>query len=400
VTTPLEGIRVIEVANYVAGPAVGALMRDLGADVIKVEPPGGEVSRATTSAATMVDGRAGFNNYFTLENRGKRSVTVALDRPGGPELVHRLLAKADVLLTNLILPRLEKYGLTPEEVHARNPHIVYVSVTGYGIRGPEAWRPGFDFAAFWARSGIMGVSGHPDAPPVISRVAQGDHTTGINGLAATLAALRLRDLTGKGQVVEVSLQQTGAYTISTDLSRVLVDGRQPARFNREEPANPLFNTYETRDGSWLMIVHMTPDRYWPKLCAALGAPEWAENPAHATMKGRRDDGPALYRAIQDRILEHDYEHWRTALDANGLIWAPMVELPAVVNDAQLRTMGAFQEVPGEEYETVGTPFVIRDADVRVRGRSPEAGEHTLAVLEELGLDAEQIAELAVAGVIG
>jgi len=227
---PLEGITVVELANYVAAPSAGALMADLGADVIKIEPPGGEVMRGVVPSGG--DGQPPFNFLFELENRGKRSVTVALDAPGGTEVIHRLLANADVLLTNLMAPRLEKYGLTPREVHARNPKVVFVSVTGYGLRGPDAARPGFDFSAFWTRSGIMSLVGHPDGPPVLSRIAQGDHTTGINGLAATLAALRLRDLTGEGQVVEISLQQTGLYTIATDVSRTLMDGKAPKRFDR------------------------------------------------------------------------------------------------------------------------------------------------------------------------
>ncbi|HEX6031371.1 MAG TPA: CoA transferase, partial [Tepidiformaceae bacterium] len=200
---PLEGIRVVEVANYVAAPSVGALMADLGADVIKVEPPGGEVMRGVLNAAGEVPG---VNFLFELENRGKRSVIVDLNSARGPEVVHRLLDNGDILLTNLIASRQAKYGLSADEVRGRHPRVIHVSVTGYGTNGPDAGRPGFDYSAFWARSGIMGLVGHPGQPPVLSRVAQGDHTTGMNALAATLAALRVRDQTGEGQVVEVTLQ--------------------------------------------------------------------------------------------------------------------------------------------------------------------------------------------------
>ena len=231
-TAPLQGITVIEVANYVAAPSVGALMADLGADVIKVEPPGGEVMRGVIPT----DGPQGpaVNFLFELENRGKRSVTVALDRPGGSEVVHELIANADIFLTNLLGSRLTKYRLTADEIHAANPRAIFCSVSGYGSRGPEADRLAFDFAAFWARSGIMSVSGHPDGPPVLSRIAQGDHATGINALAAILAALRVRDQTGEGQTVDVTLQQTGVYTIATDIARALfyMDVRCTARSNR------------------------------------------------------------------------------------------------------------------------------------------------------------------------
>jgi crotonobetainyl-CoA:carnitine CoA-transferase CaiB-like acyl-CoA transferase len=353
------------------------------------------------TAGTIVDNRELPDYLFTLENRGKRSITVDLNIPEGVDFVHELLATADVLLTNLILPRLEKYRLTPAEVHRRNPHVIHVSVTGYGIHGPDAARPAFDFAAFWARSGIMGVSGHPGQPPVLSRVAQGDHTTGINALAATLAALRLRDQTGKGQAVEVSLQQTGAYTIGTDLSRALLEARQPPRMDRENPPNPLFNTYETRDGRWLMIVHMTPDPYWPKLCRALDEPAWAEDPRYSTMRGRREHGTALFKEIQQRFRQHDHDHWARVLDECGLIWAPMVDLPTVIQDPQLRAMGAFQPVPGpDQFETVGVPFYIRDADIGVRGPMPSPGEDTAAILGELGISEQRAADLAALGVFG
>ena len=384
-TAPLQGITVVEAANYVAGPSAGALMADLGADVIKLEPPGGEVMRGLQLTA---EGQPQLPNYlFELENRGKRSVTVALDQPGASELVHQILAGADVFLTNMYGSRLRKYGLTPEDVHARNPHIVHVSVTGYGIHGPEADRPAFDFAAFWARSGIMSVIGHPGQPPVLSRIAQGDHTTGLNALAATLAALRLRDLTGKGQVVEVALQQTGVYTIATDMARALIDHRQPPKMDRDAPPNPLFNCYEASDGRWIMLVHMTPDPYWPRLCRAIGRADWEAEPAYATMKGRAADCVPLARVISDVFRQHDSAYWAKTLDANGLIWAPVAELPEVIADPQLRAMNAFQAIdhPLGQIETVGTPFYIREADIRVRGASPGAGEHTHAVLAAAGV---------------
>ena len=400
VTAPLSGITVIEAANYVAAPAAGALMADLGATVYKIEPPGGEVMRGVVP--TGGPGNMPFNFLFELENRGKKSVTIALDAPGGPSLLLRLLSKADVFLTNFMAPRLEKFGLAPEAVLAVNPRLIYVSVSGYGITGPDAARPGFDFSAFWTRSGIMSLVGHPGAPPVLSRIAQGDHTTGINALAATLAALRLRDLTGEGQVVEISLQQTGAYTIATDLSRTLVDGTQPKVMDRTAPDNPLFNTYPTRDGNWILLVHMTPDPYWPKLCAALGLTSMADDPDCATMAARRTNGRALAATIEAAFLQDDLANWAKKLDSHGLIWAPRTELPDVVADPALRSRDAFQpfDTPGGRFETVGAPFVIRDADVRVRGMASEAGADTAEALAAAGLSEDDIARLAEQGVFG
>ncbi len=399
-TAPLSGIRVIEIANYVAAPSVGALMADLGADVVKVEPPGGEVMRGVIAA--VQDGAPRLNYLFELENRGKRSVTIDLDAPGGPDLVHRLLAGADVLLTNLLAPRLERFQLTPAIVRERHPRLVFCSVTGYGLSGPDAARPGFDFAAFWARAGIMSVVGHPGGPPVLSRIAQGDHTTGMNALAAIFAALRLRDLTGDGQVVEVTLQQTGVYTIATDFARTLIDGQQPSRMDRAAPPNPLFNTYPTSDGHWVMLVHMTPDPYWPKLCAAIGRSDLAADNRFDSMRKRMAHGPALGAAIEAAFREHDLAYWSEQLDRHGLIWAPMVELPEVVDDPALRAVNAFPEVLHSRgpFRTVGVPFSIHGSEIGPQRAAPEAGEHTVAVLSEAGLTESEVAELAAARVFG
>jgi crotonobetainyl-CoA:carnitine CoA-transferase CaiB-like acyl-CoA transferase len=353
--------------------------------------------------ATITPGASSFhvNFLFELENRGKRSITVALDKPGARELVYDLLEGCDVLLTNLPAPRLDRYGLSQAELLQRHPRLIHCSITGYGLNGPDAARPGFDFAAFWARAGIMSLVGHPGQPPALSRIAQGDHTTAMNALAAIFAALRLRDLTGKGQAVQVSLQQTGLYTVATDVVRTLMDGKQPARLDREAPNNPMFNTYETADGDWVLLVHMTPDPYWPKLCAAIERPD-LDREENRTMRQRMARGPELGREIQDAIRQHPMKHWRDRLDEHGLIWAPMTELPEVVNDPALRALNAIQAVdhPDGRFETVGVPFHIEGADIMVRGRSPEAGEHTAEVLREAGIPEARVVELAAAGVFG
>jgi crotonobetainyl-CoA:carnitine CoA-transferase CaiB-like acyl-CoA transferase len=342
------------------------------------------------------------NILFEQENRGKRAIVIGLDQPGGIELLYDVLKTADVLLTNLIEPRLRRYRLLPADLRQVNPTLIHASLTGYGIRGPEAARPAFDFAAFWARSGIMSVVGHPGAPPVLSRVAQGDHTTGVFAVTAILAALRLRDQTGEGQVVEVSLQQAGAFTIATDLVRALQERKQPPKMDRTAPGNPLFNTYRAADGQWIMLVHMTPDPYWEPFCSAIEMPEWATDERFSSMARRAGFGAFLADAIQQRIGSAPFAHWNAVFDAHGLIWAPAVQLPDVVDDRQLRTLGAFPSVAHSAgaFELVGPPFSIWDADVGIRACSPQVGEHTADILAEAGIDAERIAELAAAGVFG
>ncbi len=399
---PLTGIRVLEVANWLAAPAAGALLADLGADVIKVEPPGGDVFREFLLRSMGYTHDFATNYAFQLDNRGKRSVTVALDKPGGPELVRRLAAGSDVFLTNLIQGRRVRYGLSWEDVRAVNARILYASFSGYGTRGPDENRPGFDYAAFWARSGLMGLLGEPPSPPPLCRGGQGDHTTALNILAAVLAALRLRDQTGEAQHIEVTLQGTGMWTLAGDLQAALVAREQPTRHARTQPANPIWNSYQAGDGAWILLVMPQPDPYWPRFCAMVGRPGWVTDPRYETMQGRRAHNVELTREIDALFAAHDLAHWSAKLDEHGLIWAPVATLTDVIDDPQVREMGWFTTLDHPvhgRFETLSAPFKIYGADVAVRGPAPEAGEHTFDVLSELGVGDEELARLATDGVI-
>ncbi len=402
-TAPLAGIRVLEVANWLAAPAAGALLADLGADVVKVEPPGGDVYREFVLRSLGYQHDFPTNYAFDLDNRGKRSVTVALDKPGGPELVRRLAARTDVVITNLIPSRRERYGLTYEGLRAVNPRLVYASFSGYGTRGPDQNRPGFDYAAFWARAGVMGLLGEPPSPPPLCRGGQGDHTTALNLLAAILVALRLRDRSGEGQLVEVTLLGTGMWTIGVDLQAALIAREQPTRHDRTQPANPIWNSYRTRDGEWILLVMPHPDPYWPRFCAAIGEPAWASDPRYENLVKRRAQTVALTAAIDARFAERDFAEWAARLDAHGLIWAPVAKLTDVIDDPQARQMGVFTTIDHPtlgRLETLAAPFHVAGADIGPRGPAPAAGEHTFELLEELGVTEEELVRLAQDGVIG
>ncbi len=402
-TAPLAGVRVLEVANWLAAPAACALLADLGAEVIKVEPPNGDVYRAFVLRSMGYSHEFAGNYCFELDNRGKRSVSVALDKPGGPELVRRMAERSDVFVTNLIQGRRERYGLTYEDVRAVNPRAVYASFSGYGSRGPDQNRPGFDYAAFWARSGLMGLLGEPPSPPPLCRGGQGDHTSALNLLAAVLVGLRLRDQTGEGQHVEVTLQGTGMWTLAGDLQAALVAREQPARHDRSRPANPIWNSYRTGDGEWVLLVMPQPDPYWPRFCRALGEPDWAADPRYDSLAKRREHTVALTAAIEARFAVRPLAEWARRLDAEGLIWAPVAKLTDVIDDPQAREMGWFTTLDHPtlgRFETLATPFHVYGADVRPRGPAPEVGQHTLELLAELGIEGDELARLAVDGVIG
>ena len=250
-TAPLDGIKVLEVATWLAAPCCAALMSDLGAEVIKVEPLEGDGYRQLF-ASVLGDDFVPPNYQF--DNRGKRGICVDLDREEGIALVHELARKAHVFITNLTGQRLARYRLSDKEVHALSPRAIYAVLAGYAVQGLDSDRQAFDQTAFWARSGAMSIFGDRDEGPVLLRGGYGDRTTALNMLSAILAALRLRDKTGESQYVEVTLQRTGIWALASDVNNALFDRMQPQKSSRKAPPNPIWNFYQTRDGRWLVMV--------------------------------------------------------------------------------------------------------------------------------------------------
>ncbi len=401
---PLEGIRVVEVANWLAAPSAAALMADLGADVVKVENPVGDAWRTTLMRGQKsdFDPETDVDAAFELDNRGKRGVALSLERPGASEVVKRMVEQADIFVTNLTAPRIARYDLSRESLQRVNPGLIYVVLTGYGTRGPDNAKTAFDYSAFWSRSGIMSLIGEPGGPPMPCRPGQGDHATALNLLAGALAALRLRDRTGEGQYVEVTLQRTGAWTIGADVSAALITEQQPQRIDRLQPGNPLFNSYETGDGRWLMLVMPTGDRYWAPACRALGRGDLLADERYATLQSRMEHSHELTSEIASTFRSKALAEWGPLLDAEALTWAPVAELPELIHDPQMEEMNAWSVIDGPEgsFRTLNTPFEIEGADIGPRGPAPKTGQHTHDVLREVGLTDDEIAALAKSGALG
>ena len=389
-SAPLEGIRVLEVAGWLAAPSCAALMADMGADVVKVEPVEGDGYRRSYAALYGDDFVA---PCFQFDNRGKRGICVDLENPEGVQIVHRLAAQSQVFITNLTQARLERYRLTDSDVHALSPQAIYAVLSGYGTDGPDSHRAAFDQNAFWARSGAMSVFGDRDDGPLLSRAGYGDRTTALNLLASILAAMRLQEKTGAGQYVEVTLQRTGIWALATDVTNALYERLQPDKTSRKVPPNPIWNYYRTADDRWIAMVSPLPMPYWPKFCAMLGRDDWAGDERFQTALGLVEHGQELVPELEALFAGHDLEYWREKLDAAGMIWEPAAELPEVIDDPALRERGAFSLVIHEQagaMEVVSAPFDIRDADIEVRGPAPDAGQHTREVLLEAGVAPERV----------
>ena len=398
-TAPLDGVRVLEVASWLAAPSCAALMADMGATVIKVEPPGGETYRRMFEALL---GEDFVHPSYQFDNRGKRGICVNLEATEGQTLVHTLARQADVFITNLTQPRLARYKLTDADVHALSPSAIYGVISGFGTTGSDAERQAFDQTAFWARSGAMSVFGDRADGPLICRGGYGDRTTALNLLAAILAAMRVRDRTGEGQFVEVTLQRTGIWSLASDVTTALYARIQPEKTSHAAPGNPIWNFYRTADNRYLVLIMPMALPYWPKFCVLAGRPDWNTDPRFQTLLGMAEHGPAIVPEIAAMFAAEDLAHWREKLDASGLIWEPVAELPEVVEDPTLREAGAFAMIDhprGGAIEIVSAPFHIRGADIAVRGPAPDAGQHTREVFAEAGISAEQLDGLFARGVL-
>ncbi|MEZ5652236.1 MAG: CoA transferase [Burkholderiaceae bacterium] len=396
----LRGIKVVEMGLWVAGPAAGGVLADWGADVIKIETPTGDPMRRLFQA--LSGSRESRCPPFELYNRGKRSIAIDLAAEAGQDLAQRLAGSADVFLTNMRPQYLNRVGLGAEQMRARYPRLVYASLTGYGLTGPDKDAPGFDVAAFSARSGVAFRSTPPGAPPPILAGGMGDNVTAITTVAGIVAALLDRERNGAGHLVGTSLLRTGIYSIGMDVSTRLGLGRIADTPSRRTPQNPLMNPYAAGDGRWLWLIGAESERHWPRIVAALGDQSLATDPRFESPRLRRRNAGELVDSIDALMAHRSRDEWARVFAEHDVWWAPVNTVDDLMTDEQVRAAGAFVTVPGRDGAPaepgLATP-VDFDTDVGPAGPVPGIGEHTTQVLGELGLDDEALTALRAQGVI-
>ena len=379
---PLAGIRVVELAVWVAGPAAGGIMADWGADVIKVEPPSGDPQRAVfASLGVRSDIPA---PPFEVDNRGKRSVVLDLRTDDGLAALDRLLATADVFVTNLRIGALERLGLDHDAVVARHPRLVYGLVTGYGHHGEERDRAGYDIGAYWARSGLAHTMVPPGELPPASRSGMGDHHTGMSLAMGVMAKLLERERTGSGGFVTTSLLRTGMYSIAWDMGIHLRFGKRHPTTGREEAGAPLINSYVSAEGHGFWLICLEGDRHWPNVLASIGREDLADDERFATGRDRARNASALIAEFDAAFGRFTMDELCERFDAHDVWWAPVQSIPEVIDDPQAQH-GFVDMTPheGEEaYRAVATP-VDFDGHTHSPGPVPRLGEHTDEVLAEL-----------------
>ena len=285
------------------------MLADLGADVVKVEPVAGDPVRGLMRQPRMADGTPPLIDYcFQADNRGKRGIAVRLDHPEGAAIVSGLVARSEVFLCNLLPHRQERFGLDAPSLHRVNPALVHATVTGYGLNGPDALRPGFDVTTYFGRGAVLEALTEPGQVPPNPRPAQGDHATGLAMALAVLAALRLAEHTGRGQVIDVSLLGVAAWTGISDLAAALIDGRSPSKKDRHHMITPLANRYRCADERWF-IFNMPEPRWWPVVCEAIGAADLLADDANDTVRSRYERMPELVDRFDALFERRPLEEW-------------------------------------------------------------------------------------------
>ena len=365
---PLQGVKVVEMGVWVAGPAATGLMADWGADVIKVEPPTGDPQRFVFGALGVADQKG--VPPFEIDNRGKRSVVLDLRNDDDLQKMFALLEDADVFVSNVRPAGLARMGLDPESLTKRFPRLVYGQLTGYGTSGPDVDKAGYDIGAFWSRSGLAHTTVAPDELPPAIRSGQGDHTTGLSMAAGVLAALFDRERTGKGRVVSTSLLRTGIYTLGWDVGVFLRFGkRQSTKSSRKNPA-PQMNCYRCADGRAFWLLGLEADRHFPGLLKAIGREELASIENFKNARARSINAGEFTTVLDEHFATQDYAYWTAKFDENDVWWAPLNSIAEAVADPQVIASGAFVEMTPQPDEA---PYRAVNSPVDFSGYSPKYG---------------------------
>ena len=391
------GLKVIDCASWIAGPAAATILSDFGADVVKIEPPGpGDPWRASTP----IPGKT-TDYYWQLTSRNKRSLAIDLKHADGLAVLYRLLAGTDVFVTNFPLPVRERLKIAAAHLLPLNPRLIYASLSAYGEQGEEAGRTGFDSTAYWARTGLMDmVRATVDTEPSRSVPGMGDHPSATAMYAAIVTALYRREKTGKGGIAQSSLLQNGLWANACFVQSRLFGEHVALRAPRANAPNPLANHYRCRDGRWFIMALFNEQRQLRGFLAAIGCTHLAEDERFATSAARKQNAGALVAILDEVFAQRDLADWRTILHAAGVTFCGVHSVDETSSDAQFQQIGALVPFGDGKGLTVSSPFHL-DGETKVAPRrAPSVGQHTDEVLREAGYSTGDIGRLRALGVLG
>jgi CoA:oxalate CoA-transferase len=399
---PLDGVKVVEITLFQQGPVAGMRLGDLGADVIKVESRSGDPGRGFMAIIEAMSGRSGRNYYFEHGNRNKRSIVIDLKSEKGREVILKLIDEADVFLNNMSIEAPGRIGLGPEELLKRNPRLIYAHASGWGRKGPDANAFSFDYTGI-ARSGLMMSCGESGAPPTQILPGIGDEIGGLICAWGVTAALYAREKTGKGQVVDTSLMGSMIVSLAFVMAAPAIWGQEFPREVRAKAGNPIYSHYKCKDGKWLAIAHLDPDRYWPKVCKALEIEDLENDPKFNTIKARGENAEELVAILDKKFAERTREEWMQILGGQGCIYTPVQTPTEVTADPQALANNYFIYFDHPDWGKIkmtGFPWDFSETPATCRRRAPKLGEHTDEILSEIGYRDEEIRKLREEKVVG
>ena len=385
---------------WVFAPAAGAILADWGADVIKVEGPNGDPVRGLRTAGLTPDGPA-----FTWEmwNRNKRAIALDLTRPKAQEILHQLVADADVFLTSVLPLQRERLGIDVGAIRNANPSIIYAACSGQGGQGPDSHRAGYDGITFWARSGASSSVTPPGTDPVGMPVgAFGDSLSGLALAGGVAAALVKKARTGEGVLVEGSLLSTAMWAMQMGITGSESAGLdEMPRMTRQRPFNPLVNAYPTSDGRWIALCMLQPDRYWPGLCRAVGRADLIDDPRFENDAARSQNLEACVHELDQVFLGQPLTVWRDRLAEQDGPWDVVATVSEVLGDPQVMANGFVQRVEypgGHHLSLIPSPIQFDGRAARLRP-APDFGEDTDEILQSLGWHSDDVIEAKIDGAV-
>ena len=402
-SAPLSGVKVVEVAMWAFVPSAGAMLSDMGAEVIKIEPPAGDPCRALSTAG-ISPGSNGFTAQWETYNRGKRSITLDLRIDGSHEILNKLLKDADVFLTSLLPSARRQMKIDIDDIRTLHPNIIYAVGSGTGPRGKEAGKGGFDLLSFWSRGGVCAGVSSPDSPYPTSMPsgAFGDCIGGAMLVAGINAALFQRATTGHAPVVDGALLASSMWAMQSKLTSITLLGMDdlPSR-PRSQANNPLVNFFRTRDGRFVTLSMLQSQRYWPGFCQAIGHPELIDDPQFATDRARMENINECVNLLDEIFAEKDLAEWEIALSAQEGQWDVVRKPGEVSRDPQVIANNYMQDVEykdGRKLKMISVPVQF-DRQVLRANPAPELGADSDAILSQLGYSEEEIIDLKVSGIV-
>ena len=394
-----DGLKVLDCASFIAAPAAATVLSDFGADVIKIEPPGaGDPYRNLPNLPGYP--RSEHNFAWLLESRNKKSLALDLSKTEGQAVLHRLAAEADVFITNYPPQVRERLGITYDHLAPQNERLIYASFTGYGEKGEEANKPGFDSNAYWARSGLMDlVRATADTAPARSIAGMGDHPCAMAFYGAIVTALYKRERTGKGSHVSSNLMANGVWAASVLAQAKLVGAKFGERRPREHALNAVTNHYQCKDGRWIILSLLNEERQWPALARCIGREDLITDLRFATKADRHARSVELIKIFDEIFATQALAEWRKILDGNGLVFGVVGILDDIPHDKQMIENEVLVPFENDTMLTVNSPIWVEGSKKVQPRKPPGLGEHSDEILRNAGYDEASIRKLRASGAV-